>query len=154
MPHGDILEFSGPANYDRIYSRDVFLHIHDKVRLLQQLKACLKPGGILLFTDYCCGAGEKSPEFTAYIRQRNYALCTVAEYRHLLAEAGFDVTTAEDRTPHFIRILEQEVTNLPTDQFSPQTLAAIKQAWQDKTVRAQRGEQCWGLFIARVAGNL
>jgi len=150
--HGDILEFSGTGSYDRIYSRDVFLHIHDKVRLFQQLRAHLKPGGILLFTDYCCGTEAKSPEFAAYIRQRHYALCTVAEYRQLLEAAGFDVVMAEDRTPHFIHILMQEVTSLPTDQFNPQTLAAIQQAWQDKIGRAQRGEQCWGLFMARAGG--
>ena len=33
--HADILEFQPQAQYDRIYSRDVFLHIHDKVGFLQ-----------------------------------------------------------------------------------------------------------------------
>lgn len=146
---GDILAFNPPVLYDRIYSRDVFLHIHAKAHLFQVLKACLKPGGVLLFTDYCCSADEKSPEFAAYIQQRNYALCTVAEYRHLLEEAGFGVLTAEDRTAQFIRILEQEVTNLPVERFNPSTLADIQQAWQDKIVRARQGEQRWGFFMAQ-----
>ena len=92
--HGDILTFAGQAGYDRIYSRDVFLHIHDKARLFQQLQACLKPGGRLLFTDYCCGEGEKSAEFAAYIQQRHYDLGTVAEHRHWLEQAGLAVMTA------------------------------------------------------------
>ena len=151
--HGDILEFAGRAGYDRIYSRDVFLHIHDKTRLFQQLKACLTPGGRLLFTDYCCGAGEKSAEFAAYIQQRNYALGTVAEYRHWLEQAGLAVMMAEDRTPQFVRILEEERSNLPAAQFDAQTLGELRQAWQAKMVRAQRGEQCWGLFIAGLAAS-
>ena len=149
---GDILTFTPPVLYDRIYSRDVFLHIHAKAQLFQVLKAGLKPGGILLFTDYCCGEGEKSPEFAAYIRQRNYALCTVAEYRRLLEEAGFGVLTAEDRTAQFIRILEQEMTNLPVERFDAHTLADIQQAWQAKIDRARQGEQRWGFFMAQSNG--
>lgn len=147
--HGDILTFAPQQGYDRIYSRDVFLHIHDKPQLLQVLKACLKPGGRLLFTDYCCGPSEKSPEFAAYIAQRGYDLQTVMAYQQLLAAAGFELITAEDRTEHFIRLLEQEVAAMPTDQFAPSTLLALRHAWQDKIARARRGEQRWGLFLAQ-----
>jgi type IV secretory pathway TrbF-like protein len=38
---------------------------------------------------------------------------------------------------------------LPDDQFDPQTLAEIRQSWQDKIGRARQGEQRWGLFIAQ-----
>ena len=146
---GDILAYAGVAAYDRIYSRDVFLHIHAKARLFAVIQQALAPDGLLLFTDYCCGEGEKSPEFAAYIQQRNYALCTVAEYCQLLAQAGFEVLRAEDRTAHFIQILEVEMKNLPTDRFDAQTLGELRRAWQDKIFRAQQGEQRWGLFIAR-----
>ncbi|MFN8486346.1 MAG: methyltransferase domain-containing protein [Caldilineaceae bacterium] len=146
---GDILTFAPSIQYDRVYSRDVFLHIDAKAQLFRVLNACLKPGGILLFTDYCCGENEKSAEFADYIRQRNYALCTVAEYQAWLAETGFGVLAAEDRTAQFIRILEQEVTNLPVDRLDPHLVDDIKQAWQEKIVWARRGEQRWGLFMAQ-----
>ena len=51
---GDCLELDCSERYDAIYSRDVFLHIADKARLFTVLNAALKPGGQLLFTDYCC----------------------------------------------------------------------------------------------------
>jgi hypothetical protein len=73
----------------------------------------------------------------------------VAEYQRWLEQAGFAVLTAEDRTLHFIRILEQEAARLPTDQFDPQTLRELRQSWQAKIARAQRGEQRWGLFVAQ-----
>jgi len=147
--YGDILDFNCASTYDRVYSRDVFLHIQDKVRLMRVLKNCLAPGGILLFTDYCCSAGSHSQEFEAYIHQRNYFLCTVNYYHSLLAQAGFTEIMAQDRTPQFIDVLERELARLPADRFSPSTLADIMQAWQDKIARARRGEQRWGLCMAR-----
>lgn len=149
--HGDILEFQPSHPYDRIYSRDVFLHIHDKANLFARLKASLRPGGKLLFTDYCCGEGEKSAEFASYIQQRNYALCSVAEYGALLTAAGFVNVLAEDRTAHFIEILQREAANLQLTVLDAATQAELYQSWQSKIKRAQRGEQRWGLFWA-VAG--
>jgi phosphoethanolamine N-methyltransferase len=146
--HGDILDFVPAKPFDRVYSRDVFLHIQDKARLAQVMRASLAPGGRLLFTDYCCGEGEKSADFAAYIRQRGYRLFTIAEYRDLLAEAGFVEITAQDRTAHFQQILEQELANLPVERFTPLTLTEIRAAWQAKIERAQSGEQRWGLFMA------
>lgn len=147
--HGDILTFTPSALFDRIYSRDVFLHIHDKARLFRVIKGCLAPGGQLLFTDYCCGAGEKSPAFAAYIQQRQYDLRTVAEYRELLVQAGFAVLRAEDRTEHFIQILQTELNNLPAERVDPLTLMELRHSWQDKITRAQQGEQRWGLFLVQ-----
>ncbi|MBI3733792.1 MAG: methyltransferase domain-containing protein [Chloroflexi bacterium] len=153
----DLLDYDGAAAYDRVYSRDVFLHIHDKARLMQAVRRCLKPGGLLLFTDYCRGdpstGSGPSAEFAAYIRQRQYALCTVAGYRGLLEQAGFGVIVAEDRTPQFIQILETEQARLPSLHFSASTLAELQRSWQSKIARARRGEQRWGLFLARRADD-
>lgn len=44
------------------------------------LQKCLKPGGQLFITDYCCGEKEHSEEFKDYVKQRGYNLLTVADY--------------------------------------------------------------------------
>jgi phosphoethanolamine N-methyltransferase len=147
--HANILEFTPSYPYDAVYSRDAFLHIHDKAGLFAVIKDALAPGGKLLFTDYCCGEGEKSQDFTDYIQERQYALCTVAEYSRLLAEAGMSTISAEDRLEQFITILEREEANLATTQLDPATVAELRQSWQNKLVRARRGEQRWALFQAR-----
>jgi phosphoethanolamine N-methyltransferase len=147
--HGDILACDAVAMVDLAYSRDVFLHVHDKARLLQVLHRALKPKGVLLFTDYCRGEEEPSAEFAAYIAQRNYALCTVNAYRAWLAQAGFVDIVTQDRTAQFIQILEAElerIAQLPDDEH---TRDELTQAWQSKLARAQRGEQRWGLCLAR-----
>ena len=58
----------------------------------------LKPGGRLLISDYCCGEGEPSSGFAAYIEQRGYHLQSVEQYGKLLEGSGFSSVTAEDRT--------------------------------------------------------
>jgi len=147
--HGDILDFVPTSPYDHVYSRDAFLHIEEKARLFAVIRQALTPGGQLLFTDYCCHAGAKSAEFVAYIQQRHYHLLTVAEYRDLLTAADFVHIVAQDRTAHFLRILEQELADLPSARFDPHTLTELRHSWQAKILRAQQGEQRWGLFQAR-----
>jgi hypothetical protein len=44
------------------------------------IKKWLKPGGQLLISDYCCGEGDHSDRFKAYVKQRNYHLLTVPSY--------------------------------------------------------------------------
>ena len=82
--HADMLHYDHPASYDLVHSRDVFLHIHDKARLLASMMRCLRPGGHLLFTDYLCRAGEQSAEFAAYIHSRGYDLHSLADYHQRL----------------------------------------------------------------------
>jgi phosphoethanolamine N-methyltransferase len=147
--HADILHYDCPASYDLVHSRDVFLHIHDKARLLAAIMRSLRPGGHLLFTDYLCRAGEQSAEFAAYIHSRGYDLHSLADYHQLLVAAGFIVTLAEDRTAEFIAILERELAGLETTQLSPAERSALAQSWQGKIHRARAGEQRWGVFVAQ-----
>jgi phosphoethanolamine N-methyltransferase len=145
---GDILTFNPSRHYDCVYSRDAFLHIQDKSRLLRVLMTCLKPGGRLVFTDYTCGEGEKSHSFQAYIQQRGYDLHTVNGYATLLLNSGFTSILAEDCTAQFIVILNSELEHMATQPLSAKSLSELQQSWHDKLQRAQQGEQCWGLFQA------
>jgi phosphoethanolamine N-methyltransferase len=52
--HTDVLRYERPSSYDLVHSRDVFLHIHDKAGLFEAIERCLRPGGLLLFSDYLC----------------------------------------------------------------------------------------------------
>jgi phosphoethanolamine N-methyltransferase len=139
LQHGDVLEMEPAPRYDRVYSRDVFLHIHDKPRLLALIRQLLKPGGLLFFTDYCRGEGSPSPEFAAYIAQRQYDLCTVSGYQGLLEQAGYEQVQATDQTGEFIAILRRELARIADGAAH----AEIRQSWLDKIARASRGEQGW-----------
>jgi phosphoethanolamine N-methyltransferase len=147
--HADMLRYDRPNAYDLVHSRDVFLHIHDKVGLLAAIKRCLRPGGLLLFTDYLCRAGARSSEFASYIRSRQYDLRSLDAYRALLEQAGFDVVLARDRTADFLRILERELAQLGASRLNAQERAALSDSWLAKIKRARDGEQRWGLFVAK-----
>jgi phosphoethanolamine N-methyltransferase len=149
--HADVLRYRRPAGFDLVHSRDVFLHIHDKVGLFDVIMRCLRPGGLLLFSDYLCGAGAKSADFAAYIRNRGYDLWSLEEYRLLLEQAGFEVLLAQDRTADFIDILERELAQLEASQLDDTERAALAQSWRDKIRRARAGEQRWGVCMARKA---
>jgi phosphoethanolamine N-methyltransferase len=144
---GDVLALPATPCYDVIYSRDVFLHIHDKPRLMALLRGLLFPGGLLFFTDYGRGEGKLSAEFSAYIEQRQYDLRTVQGYRALLEQAGFVQVVAEDRTAEFLSIMRSELARIADDAVH----AEIRQSWLDKIERGRRGEQGWVWCAGRTA---
>jgi len=143
--YGDILESEAESVYDVAYSRDAFLHIENKPLLFQVIEKALKPNGILFFTDYCWGEGEHSQEFLTYVEQREYDLHTPKDYGKLIEQAGFVEVQAMDKTKLFGDYLHLELDLLPDDGSIPE----IRQSWQKKIVRNQRGEQGWGWFMAR-----
>ncbi len=145
----DCLDLTVSQAYEAIYSRDVILHIEDKARLFQVLRTALVPGGRLLFTDYCRGEGESSAAFDDYVAQRGYTLYTVAEYTECLRRAGLDAVLGEDWTARFIDIHRRELRRLPSAGLTVDEEFTMRQHWQEKIARAERGEQCRGLVTAR-----
>ena len=146
---GDCLDLAASQIYQAIYSRDVILHIEDKLRLFETLRQALVPGGRLLFTDYCRGEGSASEEFESYVAERGYHLYSLAGYHQCLREAGFVDIVSEDWTAQFITIHRQELDQLPAAGLSADDEAELRQGWQKKIARAERGEQRWGCFTAR-----
>ena len=145
----DCLDMTVSQAYEAVYSRDVILHIEDKARLSQILRTALVPGGRLLFTDYCKGEGGSSDEFDAYVAERGYTLYTLAEYAKCLRRAGLDAVLGEDWTARFIDIHRRELQRLASAGLAPDEESTMRQGWQEKIARAERGEQRWGLFTAR-----
>jgi len=150
---GDCLELEGGADYDAAYSRDVFLHIHDKARLFAVLYASLRPGGKLLFTDYCCGARPWADEFAAYVEDRAYCLHEIDEYARLIAAAGFESVEGEDATAGFVETLMADLERIEGLQLNPDERDRLRRSWQQKLERARTGDHRWGLFAARKPGS-
>lgn len=147
--HGDCLELDRRNRFDAIYSRDVFLHIHDKARLFRRLLDALRPGGRLLFTDYCCGEKPWREDFTEYVKERVYSLHTLPEYTALLESAGFIDVEAHDLTTRFIEILETELSTIRAANLDDPVRTKLETGWQAKLQRAGTGDQRWGLLVAR-----
>ena len=145
---GDCLELERPDCYDAIYSRDVFLHIHDKSRLFSVLYQSLRSGGQLLFTDYCCGPKPWSADFTHYIEDRGYCLHTLDEYAALISKAGFEQVVYEDLTGRFIEILESDLETIAGMDIESASRDKLERSWRQKVARSKAGDHRWGLFTA------
>ncbi|XP_047338147.1 phosphoethanolamine N-methyltransferase 1-like [Impatiens glandulifera] len=139
-------------SFDVIYSRDTILHIQDKPALFKSFYKWLKPGGKVLISDYCKGAGTPTVEFAGYIKQRGYDLHDVETYGQMLRDAGFVDVIAEDRTNQFLRVLQDELDKIEKEKeefiqdFSKEDYDDIVGGWKSKLVRSSAGEQLWGLF--------
>jgi len=144
----DCLELTRVDYYDAVYSRDVFLHIHDKARLFSVLEASLRPGGKLLFTDYCCGVKPWGNDFSAYVEDRGYCLHCLEDYADLISQAGFEQVTYEDISARFIAILQADIEKIATLDPAKNDLTELAQSWRQKLARTTAGDHRWGLFTA------
>ena len=109
LSNKNCMEIEAKDTYDGIYSRDVFLHIKEKEQLFARLFRALKPSGKLLFTDYCCAEESFSEDFTQYVNQRGYHLCSVPEYQTLIEKAGFEEVEAVFETKREAAERQREV---------------------------------------------
>lgn len=146
----DCLELDESEAFDLVVSRDVFLHIHDKERLMSVLFRALKPGGQIYFTDYCCKPKPWPWSFSAYVDARKYALHTLEEYQAYIRGAGFDIIEARDITDLFAHTLSEELSRLKGVRgVGWATRTGLRMAWKMKLNRARSGVHRWGLFRAR-----
>jgi phosphoethanolamine N-methyltransferase len=145
---GDCLELDRPGYYDAVYSRDVFLHIEDKSRLFSVLKASLRSGGQLLFTDYCCAPKPWGTDFAAYVKDRGYWLHKLPDYAELIIEAGFEKVDYHDLTARFIGILESDLAKISALDREESERIKLEQSWLQKLERSKTGDQRWGLLTA------
>lgn len=150
---GDCLELDRPGYYDAVYSRDVFLHIHDKKRLFSALNTSLRAAGQLLFTDYCCGQKPWEKDFSAYVEDRGYCLHTLPDYAELISQAGFECVAYQDLTHRFIDILLADLERIEKLDIEESDKTKLQQSWRHKVARSQAGDHRWGLFTA-IKGNL
>ncbi len=148
LEHGDCLEIDRSEFCHGIYSRDVFLHIRDKARLFSVLLYSLRPGGKLLFTDYCCGDRPWSEEFSGYVKGRGYILHSLPEYAELVAAAGFSDVASHDITGKFIDILRADLGTIADLDISEPIRNELQQSWNKKLTRSISGDHKWGLFTA------
>ena len=145
----DCLDIEGEARFDAVYSRDVFLHVHDKTRLFAGLYRLAAPGARLLVTDYCCAPAPWSDGFARYVAERGYDLHTVEAYAAMIEAAGFEIVRAEDRTGRFVEIQREELARLPDAGLSESSTRELEASWRAKIARASANEHRWGLFLAR-----
>lgn len=147
---GDVLNLSlGENEYDGVFSRETFLHIHQKGRLLQKIRQVLKPGGWLFFTDYGRTGKEPTPQFAHYIRGSDYDLLTQDQWTSLLTEQRFTDVSVDDRTDALVQTIcdELEKTEQGLSDLPKADRDYLRARWESKITFCEAGLMRW--FVAR-----
>jgi phosphoethanolamine N-methyltransferase len=97
---GDVFDSNFiPNSFDVICCRDFLMHFSesDKQILLTKFSRWLAPGGSVIISDYTAlkPQSELSPNFAAYIEERNYHLLERSQFESMLTTLGFQFVATD-----------------------------------------------------------
>ncbi len=149
------------AAYDVIWTRDcgMYLPLADKYRVWERLVSLLRPGGQVLITDYCRGAGKASAAFEQHVRDCGHDLLTLDGYRQVLESAKFTGLAVEDQTEELLASMRGELARLEADrpkflaEFTEDEYRALVDRWQKKIQFSSDHELVWMVMTARVSAS-
>jgi len=95
--------------FDVVFSKDCFVHIADKRMLFDEIHRVLRPNGILVFSDWCCGTPPYSIEMEQFLENgMNFTMATAGDNINNMVQAGFSNICLRDRNEWFAEYAEQE----------------------------------------------
>ena len=98
--------------FDVVFSKDAFLHIPDKEGLAVEVARVIRPGGLLVASDWMRSNDEPlSDEMMEYIAAEgmDMHMCSIGRYRDAIAFAGFVDIELKDRNKWYSDLAKREV---------------------------------------------
>tara|TARA_B100001769_G_C21983169_1_gene528591 strand:+ start:121 stop:906 length:786 start_codon:yes stop_codon:yes gene_type:complete len=110
----------GPLKYneetfDVIFSKEVFLHIPDKKALLKDVHRILKPGGLIIVSDWMrMDDNPPSKQMQDYIAAEglDMLMCSLKKYKELLEFTNFTNIEIRDRNEWYLQKAKKELTEI------------------------------------------
>ncbi len=110
----------GPLNFpdqsfDVIFSKEVFLHILDKEELLKNVHRVLKPGGIVVVSDWMrVDNNSPSKQMQEYINAEglDMHMCSLEKYEELLIKTNFIDIEINDRNAWYLQGAKKELQSI------------------------------------------
>ena len=110
----------GPLKYneetfDVIFSKEVFLHIPDKKALLKDVHRILKPGGLIIVSDWMrMDDNPPSKQMQDYIAAEglDMLMCSLKKYKELLELTNFTNIEIRDRNEWYLQKAKKELTEI------------------------------------------
>ncbi|MGY0057747.1 SAM-dependent methyltransferase [Streptomyces sp. LZ34] len=148
-------EWSG--RFDVVWSQDVFCHVLDREALFKEIRRCLRPGGVLAFSDVM-RADHATAEQARSFSERNAVgeLASPRDYRRLVDGAGLNLLASWDLSHHLIPFFERMLRQID-DKFDELRAEGVAEGmlrdWRGSVadrITAQRDMSiAWGVFIAQ-----
>ncbi|MBB30239.1 MAG: hypothetical protein CME25_15215 [Gemmatimonadetes bacterium] len=92
------------GEFDAVVSKDTFVNIVDRPRLISEICRIMKPGGHLSFCDWMQGNEEPGEAFKVwreFKQEEPFEMLLPREYELLLKDSGFVVTHSDKRVEVF-----------------------------------------------------
>jgi SAM-dependent methyltransferase len=138
------------GSFDVVFSKDSLVQIPDKGTIFAQIKRVLRPGGLLVMSDWLRGGeGEYSPELLEFFRLEGitYNMASIEQSRAALTAAGFVDIQICDRNEWYRTLAAREHASLagewyPTivKRLGEERACHFVNNWRQLLVVLERGE--------------
>ena len=146
-------------SFDRVFSKDAIVHIHDKGALSLEAYRVLEPGGWFVASDWLTSHdGPPSPEMEYYLEceDLDFGMASATTYSDALAAAGFVDVELRNRNDWYRVEARRELDRLRGPDrgrferlVGPEEVAAQIATWEAMLVVLETGEHCPHHFRAR-----
>ena len=153
----------GPIDFedesiDMVFSKETFLHIHDKEKLFENIFRILKPNGIIAAGDWMrVDDNPPSPQMQEYIEAEglDMYMCSLERYESILKNSGFKNIQIRDRNSWYLEKAKKEIVALrgplyqeAIDAIGPEETEGAIQIWEKLIGVLEIGEHRPGHFTA------
>jgi SAM-dependent methyltransferase len=120
----EVIQAGGPIpfeddTFDAVFSKDAIIHVTDKRALYEEMLRVVKPGGLLLVSDWLRGGGEELDDHVrAFVDAAGHAfvMVTLDDLARLVHEVGFTDIETEDRRDWYAVVARGERERMPPDE--------------------------------------
>lgn len=140
------------GSVDIVFSKDSIVHIPDKETLAKDAFRVLKPGGMLVVSDWLISHdGDPSPEMADYIAKEDldFGMASPDRYRKALEAAGFTEISPKNRNSWYREIAREELARLEKvdrtkfeSVLSAEDLDSQIATWRAMVIVLDSGEHC------------
>lgn len=123
------------ASFDTVFSKDALLHVEDKQTLYRDLFRVLRPGGLLLISDWLRGPGLNIDALLAeFVAAAGHAfhMVSLPHVADCARQAGFVAVTTLDRGAWYLQEARAELSRLNSDLGRPFAASYGEQALADE----------------------
>jgi phosphoethanolamine N-methyltransferase len=137
-------------SFDVVFSKDAMIHIVEKEALFRDIFRILRPGGLLLASDWLRGDDEMaSAEMCRYVELEglSFAMASPRRYEKAMAAAGFQAIEIGDRNGWYLQTASNELAQIQgplqqrlVDLVGGSETARQTAVWQAMLVVLKSGE--------------